>query len=43
MESAPRAHGRTRLLAAGALVLGIFVFSVQDVILKDYSATYPLT
>jgi drug/metabolite transporter (DMT)-like permease len=39
----PARTGRTRLLAAGALVLGIFVFSLQDVILKDYSATYPLT
>jgi drug/metabolite transporter (DMT)-like permease len=44
IESAPsRAHGRIRLLAAGALVLGIFVFSLQDVILKGMSGTYPLT
>ncbi|HVY98763.1 MAG TPA: DMT family transporter [Dongiaceae bacterium] len=39
----PAKSGRTRLLAAAALVTGIFVFSVQDVILKDYSTTYPLT
>jgi drug/metabolite transporter (DMT)-like permease len=38
-----RSRARTRLLAAGALVLGIFVFSLQDVILKDYSDRYPLT
>lgn len=43
-ESAPsQSRGRTRLLAAGALVLGIFVFSLQDVILKGMSGTYPLT
>jgi drug/metabolite transporter (DMT)-like permease len=43
-EGAPLpARGRTRLLAAGALVLGIFVFSLQDVILKGMSGTYPLT
>jgi drug/metabolite transporter (DMT)-like permease len=43
-EGAPsQARGRTRLLAAGALVLGIFVFSLQDVILKGMSGTYPLT
>ena len=33
----------TRLLAAAALVTGIFVFSLQDLILKWVSGTYPLT
>ncbi|HVM85880.1 MAG TPA: DMT family transporter [Candidatus Binatia bacterium] len=33
----------TRLWAAAALVVGIFVFSLQDVILKGVSGTYPLT
>jgi drug/metabolite transporter (DMT)-like permease len=43
-DGAPaRARGQTRLLAAGALITGICVFSVQDLILKDYSSTYPLT
>lgn len=38
-----RSRGRTRLLAAAALVSGIFVFSLQDVILKGMSGIYPLT
>jgi drug/metabolite transporter (DMT)-like permease len=38
-----RSAGRARLLAAGALMLGIFVFSLQDVILKGMSGIYPLT
>jgi drug/metabolite transporter (DMT)-like permease len=39
----PHSRRRNRLLAAGALMLGIFVFSLQDVILKGMSGTYPLT
>lgn len=34
---------RTRLWAALALIAGVFVFSLQDVILKYSSKTYPLT
>src|SRR5258708_4426119 len=34
---------RTRLWAALALITGIAVFSLQDVILKYSSKTYPLT
>jgi drug/metabolite transporter (DMT)-like permease len=34
---------RTRLWAALSLIAGVFVFSLQDVILKYSSKTYPLT
>ncbi|HVO01255.1 MAG TPA: DMT family transporter [Candidatus Cybelea sp.] len=37
------AHAEHRLRAAAALVGGIFVFSLQDVILKYAAGTYPLT
>ena len=39
----PVRSGRTRLLAAAALIVGILVFSAQDYILKSMSGTYPLT
>jgi drug/metabolite transporter (DMT)-like permease len=39
----PAKSSGTRLLAAAALVVGIFVFSLQDLILKWVSGTYPLT
>jgi len=42
-EEPPATTSATRLLAAAALVTGIFVFSLQDLILKWVSGTYPLT
>jgi len=43
-ESASLAtRGRTRLQAAAFLVIGILIFSLQDVILKWMSGSYPLT
>lgn len=39
----PAKRGGTRLRAAAFLVGGVFIFSLQDVILKWVSGTYPLT
>jgi len=39
----PARAGGSRLLAAGALCSGVLVFSLQDVILKYMSGSYPVT
>jgi drug/metabolite transporter (DMT)-like permease len=42
-ETAAAGASRTRLWAGLSLITGVFVFSLQDVILKYSSKTYPLT